>query len=701
MTDKLVLCMIVKNENGIIKRCIESTLRIIDAICITDTGSTDDTVEIIKKVGEEAKIPTKVPVDPFKSFGHNRTVSRQNAVEFVKELGWDLKKTFILHLDADMVLEISQEFNKSDLIHPGYNIIQYNPSMSYANHRLDRCDTEWKCIGRTHEYWSGPATASLGTLKINDRNDGQSKGDKFPRDIRLLDQDIKEGEETGNKGMISRSLFYKAQTQKDMGDFEGAIKTYRQHLTMPTWDEEAYYAQYAIGLCYYHSMQLEDSKEGTKKLVNFDHAVSAFLEAWNMRPHRAESLHKLAQMYRELGKNRLCWVFADLASKIPYPNDLLFVHRPIYEYELNVEKSIVGFYLGENVQREGARISDQLIFDPKVPDQIKVMVHRNMTYYAEARKLKVEQKIPLSDIKKPLLFPDDAEKGTYNTMNPSIIKYEGKYVVNVRLVNYKQERGVYTYLDGSGQIRTKNKLVTFNEELKKIGENYLIDNFGNDSSTSVVGLEDVRLVEHSGGIYFTTSTRINRDAPQIALCRISKDLKGGDHKLDFKTLLIGPQGPDSPCEKNWLPYSDHGELKLIYSHCPLTLLRFNPKNRSAEIVRKEGLKYDFSRFRGSGAPIKFKWNADGDPGYISIVHEVHDREWRTYTHRFVFYDADMTPKGVTSPFIFFNVGIEYVCGFTQSFNRKHFLITLGVNDAEAYLVRVDVDYVKSLIILLK
>mgnify|MGYP001386520006 CR=1 FL=1 len=45
------LCMIVKNEEDVLIRCLESVKYIVDEIIIVDTGSTDSTVEIAKKYG--------------------------------------------------------------------------------------------------------------------------------------------------------------------------------------------------------------------------------------------------------------------------------------------------------------------------------------------------------------------------------------------------------------------------------------------------------------------------------------------------------------------------------------------------------------------------------------------------------------------------------------------------------------------------
>ena len=43
---RISLCMIVKNEEDVIGRCLECVKDIVDEIIIVDTGSTDSTIEI-------------------------------------------------------------------------------------------------------------------------------------------------------------------------------------------------------------------------------------------------------------------------------------------------------------------------------------------------------------------------------------------------------------------------------------------------------------------------------------------------------------------------------------------------------------------------------------------------------------------------------------------------------------------------------
>ena len=59
--DDTTIClnMIVKNESNIIIRLFDSILPIIDSYCICDTGSTDNTIEIIKKYFDKHVIKGK------------------------------------------------------------------------------------------------------------------------------------------------------------------------------------------------------------------------------------------------------------------------------------------------------------------------------------------------------------------------------------------------------------------------------------------------------------------------------------------------------------------------------------------------------------------------------------------------------------------------------------------------------------------
>lgn len=53
---KISLCMIVKNEEKYIKQCLDSALPIVDNIVVTDTGSDDSTINILREFGDSIKV---------------------------------------------------------------------------------------------------------------------------------------------------------------------------------------------------------------------------------------------------------------------------------------------------------------------------------------------------------------------------------------------------------------------------------------------------------------------------------------------------------------------------------------------------------------------------------------------------------------------------------------------------------------------
>ena len=77
----LAISQIVKNEAHVIERMLNSIKSIIDCGVFVDTGSTDNTIEVIKKWGETNNIPMYVYERAFDNFEN----SRNYAMEMVKD----------------------------------------------------------------------------------------------------------------------------------------------------------------------------------------------------------------------------------------------------------------------------------------------------------------------------------------------------------------------------------------------------------------------------------------------------------------------------------------------------------------------------------------------------------------------------------------------------------------------------------------
>ena len=70
----LSLAMIVKNEEEVLERCLESVKGIFDEIVIVDSGSTDKTIEIAKKYTDKTTLYTSIYFKKFFSKRQRSTI---------------------------------------------------------------------------------------------------------------------------------------------------------------------------------------------------------------------------------------------------------------------------------------------------------------------------------------------------------------------------------------------------------------------------------------------------------------------------------------------------------------------------------------------------------------------------------------------------------------------------------------------------
>ena len=73
----ICLCAIVKNEEKTLPRLINSCKGILDYWVIIDTGSTDNTISVVKE--QLDGIPGEILESSWINFGHNRTELVQKA----------------------------------------------------------------------------------------------------------------------------------------------------------------------------------------------------------------------------------------------------------------------------------------------------------------------------------------------------------------------------------------------------------------------------------------------------------------------------------------------------------------------------------------------------------------------------------------------------------------------------------------------
>ncbi|MBJ8348156.1 glycosyltransferase [Antrihabitans sp. YC2-6] len=344
----ICLCMIVKNEARVIERCLSSVRHLIDSWVISDTGSTDGTQDLIRRA--LADVPGELHEDPWVNFGHNRSLNIRHA------LG---KADYLLLIDADMV--VRKESDLPDLTADSY-LLRHLGDLRYRVKRLVKADVDWRYEGATHEYLttdSATTEANLDALAIEHFGDGGSRHDKFERDARLLSADL-----AADPGNV-RTVFYLAQTMRDMGNAERAIELYERRAGMGGWAEEIYYSLLQVGIL--------EADRG-----NWPIAMATFIRAWEARPQRLEACYELTCRLRVQGLHQAAHAFAQAGLGRPMPDDLLFVHPWVYRWGLLFEFSITAYWVGD--PRSSLRACDDLLAIAELPENYRAQTIANRQF---------------------------------------------------------------------------------------------------------------------------------------------------------------------------------------------------------------------------------------------------------------------------------------------------------------------------------
>jgi tetratricopeptide (TPR) repeat protein len=658
--------MIVRNERLTIERCLDAAAPLVDAISVCDTGSDDGTPDIVGRWLEAHRIAGRVSRHRWRDFGENRTRSIHAAQRLLRDLGWNLAQTYLLFLDADMVLEVDPGFRRTQLTADVYRVVQKNGNLVYPNVRLVRASLDARFVGATHEHFATPPGSSqetLPTLSIDDRDDGGFKADKLQRDVGLLTAEL--ARDPGN----ARAMFYLAQSYRGLGDFPRALAWYRRRIAAGGWAEEVWYAHYALGLMYLATGELAG-------------AVRACHAAIRLDPGRPEPYAALAETLRDRRRHLLATRYARAGLErcghgLP-PGRSLFVEGDA-RLRLLRELSIAAYYTRH--RDAGFDANERLALGADTPRALATLAVNNQAFYAE----------PLPALSHAPITP--ALPAAFVPCNPSIVRTTTGYLINCRSVSYRMDAYQrYTALEVDGIYRTRNFLIDVDRELRFVRQDEVRCDAPPLREHWVQGLEDCRLVTLGDRLAFTCTTT---DRHPSGLIQISLMVLDGQARVAHETPLAGYG--DDRVQKNWLPFVDaeSGELRAVYGYEPLVVLRIDPATgRCAPVVEQRQGRH-FEGWRGSAGPLELPRELGG--GRLLLIHEVAFQGRRYYLHRFVLADAEWRIVRVSRPFYFRHRGIEFAGGACLTHDGADVLVTFGVEDCEAWLCRIPLDRVLELL----
>jgi len=291
-TPTVCLNMIVKNESNVIVETLNNLAKYIqfDYWVISDTGSTDNTQQIISDYFLTKGIPGELVTHEWRDFGYNRTQALEAAFD---------KSDYLLIFDADD--KINGDF-KLPFVKGGGNSISANSiSGNSGNSRSDYADRYMLKIGQGLEY--------VRPLLINNRKRWSFRGvlHEFLQNLEPVNQDqILQGKyyidsgRTGNrsqnpmkyyndamilqaayetelplpeKGLSGRYAFYCGRSFKDAGEkyYDDAIKWFKKVMELHNhWPQERYYSALEIGIMYRQQNKMQEAVTYFLKTLEYD-----------------------------------------------------------------------------------------------------------------------------------------------------------------------------------------------------------------------------------------------------------------------------------------------------------------------------------------------------------------------------------------------------------------------------------------------
>ena len=369
-TDKKTIClnMIVKNESAIIRDTLENIIAHIslDYYVISDTGSDDNTAEIIEQFFAEKGIQGEIHHDEWVNFAHNRNCALQHAQG---------KTDYVLIFDADDRFE-GNFILPEELIYDCYYLRMANAvsgSNVYFRPLIFTNDGGFRWRGVLHEFieqckttivtknLTGEYYVASGRFGARSQNP-----QKYLHDAQMLEKAFYSPEDEDLK---NRYAFYIAQSYRDANMPEKAIDWYMKRINLDGWYEEVYYSILQIAL-----LKIELN-------ASLDEIQGLLLAAYEYRPQRAESLYHLARQLRLQDKIKLAYIYASVAVNTPLNNDILFVDNSIYDWKAKDELAVSAYWV-ENYQL-CHDLCIELLANPSVPLQEKQRLQENLKFAKE------------------------------------------------------------------------------------------------------------------------------------------------------------------------------------------------------------------------------------------------------------------------------------------------------------------------------
>ena len=352
----ICLNMIVKDESKVIIETLKNLLENIefDYWVISDTGSTDNTQQLIKDFFYDKSIPGEIFNDEWRDFGYNRTRALEHAYGktdylFIFDADDRIEGKFILPFPKKNSNNQNQNQNHNQLFLDGY-MLKIGKGFEYVRPLLINNNKKWEFKGVLHEYLTNvEPVGNYGKIEgdyhiVSGRSGNRSTNPtKYYDDAILLEKAYEKELLLPHQGLSGRYAFYCARSYKDAGKqyWDKSIEWYKKLLAREThWNQERYYAALEIGIMY-----------KDKDQTQMEDAIKYLLKTVEIDSERIEGVVIAVEYFYHSNQflliNALYHKFKNYNNNNPDLNDKLFINKHFYNDRIEFFNAITAYNVND------------------------------------------------------------------------------------------------------------------------------------------------------------------------------------------------------------------------------------------------------------------------------------------------------------------------------------------------------------------
>ncbi len=319
------LCMIVKNEEEVLARCLDSVKDVVDEIIIADTGSADGTKSIALRYTDKV-----FDFEWIDDFSAARNAAFDNAT-----------MEYQMWLDADDVLSEEEAAKLRELketLDPAYDMV----AMKYITHfdengvpvhistreRLMKRDRGFRFTDPIHEFIPLTPNTFYSDIAIHHRK--VAKEGREDRNIRVYESLEAKGAE-----FTPRQTYYFARELKDHSQWAKSAYYFERFLDSEKgWVEDNIAACHALSICY-------NSLGDDKKILPI------LSKSFMYDAPRAEICSEIGYYYKRAQDYKRALKWFELAANLGEPDSAGFILQDYWGYIPNIEACVCAYELGD------------------------------------------------------------------------------------------------------------------------------------------------------------------------------------------------------------------------------------------------------------------------------------------------------------------------------------------------------------------